>query len=238
MYNLDSGAINLLKEVFLFESLSPSSDWSFINRLIVKLHDTNDARSFNDWRKIDRLPHAHSAINIVIPMNQHVRKYSKTKKSEIEYDLRYFKTRTVFKYENTMGDNYPSIELKDKQIMYKDQFLLKCGLEQFDYELVAKYIESVIPATPRYDNELVRFLVTNIITAIYEPDKLCEMGKFDQIRLYHKNIIYYALSSLAYSAKILENLLAIEGVTQIREQKNEYVTTPQKLTNCPPVSPL
>jgi hypothetical protein len=50
------------------------------------------------------------------------------------------------------------------------------------------------------------------------------MGQFDQIRKYDKNIIYYALSSLAYSAKVLESLLSIEGKTQIREQKNEYLS--------------
>lgn len=223
MYNLDESAIKLLTEVFLFESLSPSSNWSFINRLIVKLHDTNDARTFKDWLKIERLPHAHSAINIVVPVKQHVRKFSKTKKAEIQYDLRYFKVKTVFKYEDTIGSNYPSIESTSKLIMNKDEFIDKYELDNFDYAHVADCIEKLVPATERYDNELVRFLVTNIIVALYDPEQLGKMGKFDQIRKYDKNIIYYALSSLAYSAKVLESLLSIEGKTMIREQKNEYL---------------
>jgi hypothetical protein len=225
IYKLDISAIKLLTEVFLLESLSPSSNWSFINRLIVKLHDTNDARTFDDWRKIDRLPHVHSAINIVIPVQQHVRKFSKLKDAEIEYNLRYFKTKPVYKYENTQGVNYPSIMSTSKFIMNKSEFIDKYELsDEFTYEEVSSCIEKLVPSTTKYDNKLVRFLVTNIIIALYDPIQLEKMGQFDQIRKYDKNIIYYALSSLAYSAKVLESLLSIEGKTQIREQKNEYLS--------------
>lgn len=225
MYRLDAQAITLLTEVFLYESLSPSSKWSFINRLIVKLHNTNDARTFMDWRKIDRLPHAHSAINIVIPVRKHVKKFSKVKKSEIEYDLKYFTTKTVFKYEDTQGVIYPSTEPKSKDIMNKAEFIDKYELDGFNYQTVNDCIERLVPPTERYDNKLVRFLLVNMIICLYDPSQLEKMEKFDQIRKYEKNIIYYALSSLAYTAKTLESLLSIEGRTEIREQKNEYLAT-------------
>lgn len=222
IYNLNPTNIKLLTDVFLLESLSPCSNWSFINRLIVKLHDTNDARVFNDWSKVERLAHAHSAINIVIPVQKHVKKYSKAKKKETEYDLRFFRTKTVFRYEDTIGATYPSIELGVKVIMNKDEFMDKYELEDFNYEEICDCIDKVVPATTKYDNELVRFLVSHIILALYNPDELDKMQKFDQIKKYEKNIIYYALSSIAYSAKVLESMLSISG-TKIREQKNEYL---------------
>lgn len=225
IYKLDIPAIKLLTEIFLYESSSPCSKWSFINRLIVKLHGSNDARTFEEWRKIGRLPHVHSAISIVIPVKQHVKKFSKTKDAEIEYDLTYFKTKNVYKYEDTMGSEYPNIQPTTKFIMNKVEFIDKYELsEDFTYEEVQECVEKLIPSTTHYDNKLVRFLVTNIIVALYDPIQLEKMGQFDQIRKYEKNIIYYALSSLAYTAKMLESLLSIEGKTIIREQKNEYVT--------------
>ena len=222
IYKLNPTNIKLLTDVFLIESLSPCSNWSFINRLIVKLHDTNDARSFADWMRTERLPHAHSAINIVIPVQKHVKKFSKLKQKETEYDLRYFKTKTVFRYEDTIGANYPSIGLTAKKIMTKNEFVDKYELEEFNYEEVYDCVERLVPPTTRYDNELVRFLVLNMIVAIYNPQQLEKMQGFDQIRKYDKNIIYYALSSLTYSAKVLESLLSVQD-TLIREQKNEYL---------------
>ena len=222
IYNLNPQNIKLLTDVFLIESLSPCSNWSFINRLIVKLHGTNDARVFNDWSKLNRLPHVHSAINIVIPVKKHVKKFSKTKKRETEYDLRFFKTKTVYRFEDTRGEVIPSIELGTKKVMSKSQFIDTYELDDFNYETVWECIEKLVPATDRYDNELVRFLVSHIILALYNPAELDKMTKFDQIRKYDKNIIYYALSSISYAAKSLENLLTIEG-TKIREQKNEYL---------------
>jgi hypothetical protein len=222
IYNLNPTNIKLLTDVFLIESLSPCSNWSFINRLIVKLHDTNDARVFTDWSKVERLPHVHSAINIVIPVKKHVKKFSKLKQKETEYDLRFFKTKPVYRFEDTRGATYPSIELTTKTIMNKDEFMDKYELEDFNYEEVSECIEKLVPPTDKYDNELVRFLVSHIILALYNPDELDTMHKFDQIRKYEKNIIYYALSSISYAAKTLESLLTVQG-TKIREQKNEYL---------------
>lgn len=232
IYNLNPTNIKLLTDVFLIESLSPCSNWSFINRLIAKLHDTNDARVFNDWSKVERLPHVHSSINIVIPVQKHVKKYSKAKKTETEYDLRFFKTKTVYRYEDTRGATYPSIELGIKKIMNKDEFIDKYELDDFNYEEVYECVEKLVPATDKYDNELVRFLVAHIILALYNPDELDNMKKFDQIRKYDKNIIYYALSSISFAAKTLESLLATNE-TKIREQKNEYLGNGNApLVNC------
>lgn len=224
IYKLNPDNIKLLTDVFLIESLSPCSNWSFINRLIVKLHDTNDARPFTDWSKAERLPHVHSAINIVTPVRKHVRKYSKVKKKETEYNLRYFTTKTVYRYEDTKGASYPSIELGTKIIMNKDQFIDKYELDDFNYEEVHDCIQKLVPATNKYDNELVQFLVANMIICLYDPNELEKMQTFDQIKKYDKNIIYYALSSLSYAAKTLETLLSIDG-TKIREQKNEYLSS-------------
>ena len=136
--------------------------------------------------------------------------------------MRFFKTKTVYRFEDTRGDIIPSIEIGTKKIMDKSEFIDRYELDDFNYETVWECIEKLVPATDRYDNELVRFLVSHIILALYNPNELEKMTKFDQIRKYDKNIIYYALSSISYAAKSLENLLTIEG-TKIREQKNEYL---------------
>lgn len=230
IYNLNPSSIRLLTEVFLLQSLSPSSNWSFVNRLIVRLHETNDARSFDDWRKINRLPHVHSAFNIVYPVEKHVKKYSKQKKKETEYDLKYYTTRSVYRYEDTQGIEYPSIEIASKNIMDRNQFLDTYELDEITQKSISECIEKLVPATEKYDNKLVRFLVSNIIIALYNPEELDRMGHFEQIRKYDKNIIYYALSSLAYSAKVLENLLC-NNRTEIREQKNEYLSSTVRRVN-------
>ncbi len=222
IYNLNPDNIKLLTDVFLIESLSPCSNWSYINRLIVKLHDTNDARPFTEWSKIQRLPHVHSAINIVTPIKKHVRKFSKAKQKETEYDLRYFTTKTVYRYEDTRGADYPSIELGYKVLMNKNEFMEKYEIEDFNYEEITECVMKLIPSNNKYDNELVRFLVANMIICLYDPVHLDNMEKFEYIKKYDKNIIYYALSSLSYAAKMLESLLAVPE-TKIREQKNEYL---------------
>ncbi len=235
IYKLDESAIKTLTEVFLIESLSPSSNWSFINRLIVKLHNTNDARSFDDWRKINRLPHVHSAISIITPVKKHVKKLNKKKDQELEYDLRYYTTKNVYRYEDTQGVEYPSIELKTKEIINKDDFMNMYEIDNLDYNTVKQCVTKLVPSTDRYDNELVRFLITNIIIGLYNPIELEKMEQFDQIKKYNKNIIYYALSSLAYSAKILEDLLITKD-TQVREQKNEYLCSGGIKSNTPLVN--
>jgi len=43
------------KSMFRRNSEIPSDNWSLLNRMIMAINDTNDARTFNSWKKIERM---------------------------------------------------------------------------------------------------------------------------------------------------------------------------------------
>ena len=78
----------------------PSSRWSFLNRLIMYLSGTVDARGFRQWQQVGRSVKGGSkAFYIMVP--RITRK--ETEKGEEEQIVSGFLAKPVFKYEDTAG---------------------------------------------------------------------------------------------------------------------------------------
>jgi hypothetical protein len=91
----------------------PSSNWSFMNRTIMFLSATIDARGFRQWKEADRwVKKGAKAIHILVPCFKKI----KDEDSDDEKDvLCYFKASPVFRYEDTDGKDldYLQIELPE-----------------------------------------------------------------------------------------------------------------------------
>lgn len=91
----------------------PSSKWSLLNRTIMFLSGTQDARGYRQWQQVGRhVKKGSRAFYILVP------KISKTvdnKTGEEETILRGFVCRPVFRVEDTEGDplEYEQIKLPD-----------------------------------------------------------------------------------------------------------------------------
>jgi hypothetical protein len=91
----------------------PSANWSLLNRTIMFLSGTADARGFRQWQKVSRQVEKGSrAIHILVPV------YGKTldeKTGEEIKVLMFFKPAPVFRYEDTQGKplDHEPIKLAD-----------------------------------------------------------------------------------------------------------------------------
>lgn len=91
----------------------PSDKWSFLNRLLMYLNNTEDARGFRQWQEAGRyVKKGSKAFYIIAPMLKKVEKTTKTKteteavkadKQIIEV-LAGFKGIPVFRFEDTEGE--------------------------------------------------------------------------------------------------------------------------------------
>ncbi len=96
----------------------PSSRWSFLNRLIMLLSGTTDARGYRQWQKVMRyVKKGVHAFYILVP--RMIRK--KTDGGDEEFILTGFFAKPVFRYEDTAGQslqiNIP--ELPDLPLLEK-----------------------------------------------------------------------------------------------------------------------
>ncbi|MFH2066489.1 MAG: antirestriction protein [Pseudomonadota bacterium] len=94
---------------------TPSSKWSFTNRMLMFLSGTNDARGFRQWQQVNRIvKKGTKAIYIIVPC---IKKNDELEKETIVF----FKAMPVFKVEDTEGEklDYESIELPDLPLMEK-----------------------------------------------------------------------------------------------------------------------
>lgn len=94
----------------------PSSQWSFLNRTIMFLAGTSDARGFRQWKQVNRhIKKGAKAIYILVPC------FYKSKEGDEEEQatLRGFKAAPVFRYEDTEGEevDYRQIELPPLPLM-------------------------------------------------------------------------------------------------------------------------
>jgi len=95
----------------------PSSEWSFMNRTLMFLGGTGDARGFRQWKEVNRwVKKGAKAIHILIPC------FKKEVDEETEDEknvLRFFKSMPVFRIEDTKGEkiNYESWELPDLPLL-------------------------------------------------------------------------------------------------------------------------
>jgi len=96
---------------------TPSSKWSFLNRTVMYLSGTIDARGFRQWKEANRwVKKGARAIYILVPCF----KKMKNEESGIESEtLSFFKASAVFRYEDTEGKelDYRQIELPHLPLM-------------------------------------------------------------------------------------------------------------------------
>lgn len=91
----------------------PSSKWSFMNRTIMFLSGTADARGFRQWKEADRyVKKGSKAIYILVPCFK--KQEDEESGQEVEV-LSYFKAMPVFRVEHTDGEplEYQQIELPE-----------------------------------------------------------------------------------------------------------------------------
>ena len=80
----------------------PSNRWSFSNRILMFLSDTQDARGFSQWKDVNRwVKKGARAIYILAPC---FKKKVDKKTGEEKTVLLYFKSTPVFRYEDTEGE--------------------------------------------------------------------------------------------------------------------------------------
>jgi hypothetical protein len=97
----------------------PLSSWSFLNRTLVFLSGTADARGFRQWQSAHRqVKKGAKAIYILVPLI-----YKKETDGEEKGFLSGFKAAPVFRVEDTKGDplDYQCIELPEFPLMDKAQ---------------------------------------------------------------------------------------------------------------------
>jgi len=90
----------------------PMHKWSFLNRTIVYVHNTMDARGFNQWREVKRsVKKGSKALYILVPL------FSKKKNDEgEEYSVLFgYKSAPVFRIEDTEGEpmDYERLQLPE-----------------------------------------------------------------------------------------------------------------------------
>ena len=88
----------------------PSSKWSFLNRTVMFLSGTGDARGFRQWQEVNRhVKKGSKAFYILVPCI-----YKKeSEEGEDKQILKGFKAAAVFRYEDTEGEE---VEYKQLEV--------------------------------------------------------------------------------------------------------------------------
>lgn len=98
----------------------PSSKWSLLNRTLMFLSGTMDARGYRQWQYVNRyVKKGSKALYIIVP-------YLKIVQDDMEerkYTLKGFGVKAVFRVEDTEGEplEYENIELPDVPLMERAQ---------------------------------------------------------------------------------------------------------------------
>lgn len=101
----------------------PSANWSYLNRLIMLLSGTSDARGIRQWNKAGRkVVQGAKAIYILVPLMKKV-EISRDDCEDVEFGIiRGFLAKPVFRVEDTDGDPVEydqEIKLPDLPLMEK-----------------------------------------------------------------------------------------------------------------------
>jgi len=94
----------------------PSSNWSLLDRTLMFLSGTMDARGYRQWQNVNRyVKKGSKALYIIVP-------YFKVIEDDMEerkYTLTGFGVKAVFRVEDTQGSDleYENIELPDVPLM-------------------------------------------------------------------------------------------------------------------------
>jgi antirestriction protein ArdC len=96
----------------------PASHWSFLNRILVYLSGTSDARGFRQWKQTNRhVKKGATAIYILVPRFIEIEKEDNAE--DEKKLLAGFMAKPVFRMEDTEGDplDYEQIELPDLKLI-------------------------------------------------------------------------------------------------------------------------
>jgi len=113
----DSSAIKLLARATV-EALQldkPSNKWSYLNRLLIMLAQTSDARGYKQWLEVGRqVKKGAKAVQIFGPVIVMVRDAAGNPVLENDGSKKFkligYKAINVFRYEDTEGDPLPELE--------------------------------------------------------------------------------------------------------------------------------
>ena len=100
----------------------PSAQWSLLNRTLVFLAGTADGRGFRQWKKVNRfVKKGTQSFYILVPIFRKIKLEENVKESGDEAVLYGFRTRPVFRYEDTQGEEleYRQIELPELPLLEK-----------------------------------------------------------------------------------------------------------------------
>ena len=95
----------------------PSGKWSLLNRTLMFLAGTSDARGFRQWQEVDRhVKKGAKSFSILVPFFKRVEDESK---GESSYLLTGFGCRAVFRLEDTEGEplDYEKVALPALPLM-------------------------------------------------------------------------------------------------------------------------
>lgn len=97
----------------------PSANWSLLNRLLMLLNDTKDARGFKQWQVADRyVKKGSQAFYIIIPF---IKKFEDNDQEKLV--LKGFGRKPVFRVEDTDGEpiEYTELEVPDLPLIDRAQ---------------------------------------------------------------------------------------------------------------------
>ena len=95
----------------------PSAKWSFLNRILMFVAGTADARGYKQWLKANRyVKEGSKCFHILVPC---IKKMEDNKAGEEKETLVGFMCRPVFRYEDTDGEplDYEQIELPELPLL-------------------------------------------------------------------------------------------------------------------------
>ena len=114
----------------------PSSHWSFLNRTLMFLAGTEDARGFRQWNSVNRyVKRGSKCFYILVPRIRKVEDMETGKENQI---LMGFMTRAVFSVENTEGEplDYWQVDLPELPLIERAEewgIKVKCVPGNFKY---------------------------------------------------------------------------------------------------------
>ena len=121
----------------------PSAKWSIINRIVMFLAGTHDARGIRQWNRENRyVKKGSKAFYILVP---HIKKTEDTETGLEREVLVGFLARAVFRYEDTDGEplDYEQIELPDLPLLERAQeWGLQVKAIPWDYRYKGYYVSS------------------------------------------------------------------------------------------------
>jgi hypothetical protein len=140
----------------------PADKWSFLNRILMYLNDTEDARGFRQWQAVGRhVKKGSKAFYILAPMLKKVIDKETTEEKQV---LAGFKAIPVFRFEDTEGEPIIKEEFKlnvpcefngiVKELGLKVQPVRFCGASYGSYSLLKKEIRLASPDIEVFLHEL------------------------------------------------------------------------------------